>query len=92
MTAGLRRREASVERRTKQNTDNMNVTGEKQQLRWLNNSPPFYGTQEFITAFTETDRLCGLVVKEFLATDFEVPGSIPGPSRFSGSTQPRQVN
>jgi hypothetical protein len=28
------------------------------------------------------DRLCGLVVK-FLATDPEVPGSIPGSTRFS---------
>jgi hypothetical protein len=29
-----------------------------------------------------SDRLCGLV-SEFLATDPEVPGSIPGPTRFS---------
>jgi hypothetical protein len=29
-----------------------------------------------------SNRLCGLVV-QFLATDPEVPGSIPGPTRFS---------
>jgi hypothetical protein len=29
------------------------------------------------------NRLCCLVVKEFLATDPEVPGSIPGPTTFS---------
>ena len=29
-----------------------------------------------------SDRLCGLV-SEFLATDTEVPGSIPGATRFS---------
>jgi hypothetical protein len=46
----------------------------------------------------DSDRLCGLVT-EFLATDPEVPGSIPGPTRFSEgsgsgteSTQPREYN
>jgi hypothetical protein len=29
------------------------------------------------------DRLCGLAVKEFLAANPEVPGSIPGATRFS---------
>jgi hypothetical protein len=46
----------------------------------------------------KVDRLCGLVL-EFLATDPEVPGSIPGATRFSesivpgtGSTQAREYN
>jgi hypothetical protein len=34
------------------------------------------------TLATSFDRLCGLV-SEFLSTDREVPGSIPGASRFS---------
>jgi hypothetical protein len=31
----------------------------------------------------KSDRLCGLVIREFLPTDPEVPGSIPGATRFS---------
>jgi len=38
--------------------------------------------REIIAVYSEIDRLCGLVVK-FLATDTEVPGSIPGATRFS---------
>jgi hypothetical protein len=38
----------------------------------------------YLVTLIVSDRLCGLVV-EFLATDTEVSGSIPGASRFSGS-------
>jgi len=35
-----------------------------------------------VSMSTDCDRLCGLG-SEFLATDTEVPGSIPGATRFS---------
>jgi hypothetical protein len=37
----------------------------------------------FVKQFTTFDRLCGLVVKELLAADAEVPSSIAGATRFS---------
>jgi hypothetical protein len=46
--------------------------------------------------YTKLDRPFGLVVR--VDTDPEIPGSIPGPTRFTekwsgtGSTQPREYN
>jgi hypothetical protein len=44
---------------------------------------PYSASKLSINSITQCDQLCGLVWSEFLATNPEVLGSIPGPTRFS---------